>query len=62
MTTAPNTIYHHRGYYFRVDFVEDGEVYLRRATNETDAERMRVTVETWEEQMAGATLVEEHGI
>lgn len=53
--------YIERGFEFRVDYVEGGEVYVMRwpLAKRTDemARGCRVTLEVWRKDMAGAKLV-----
>jgi hypothetical protein len=50
-----------RGYTFRVDAVEGGEVYAVRwpegSPMETVGDPFRVPLETWEREMVGASVV-----
>lgn len=55
--------YVERGFEFRVDYVEGGEVYVMRWPLEKRTEEMahgcRVTLEAWRKEMASAKLVSE---
>lgn len=56
-TPEPNQRFKGRGYCFIVDFVDSGEVYLRRWKDESGAvvEPMRLSIEDWSVQAGELT-------
>lgn len=57
-TCQPGEFYRKNGFSFRVDSIEKGEVYVLRIGKGKQLHPMRVTVETWNRQMADAERIE----
>jgi hypothetical protein len=58
-TCKPGEFYRKNGFAFRVDRIENGEVWLLRIGAKKQLHPMRVTVETWNRQMADAEKIEQ---